>query len=80
VDIATGYVLRNTTIRLRNGRIQEVLSGGGAGPAAGYESVSALGKFAMPALWDMHTHGLKISPQLHHTLFIRNFYPGYKLS
>ncbi len=39
--------------------------------ASGPEVIDATGKYLIPGLWDMHTHSLKISPQLHHPLFIR---------
>jgi Amidohydrolase family len=38
----------------------------------GFVEISAAGKYIIPGLWDMHSHSLKISPQIHHPLLIRN--------
>lgn len=75
VDTVVGGVATNQTVVINNGKIVSIL------PAAeqtvtladGDQPVviEAEGKYLIPGLWDMHTHSLKISPQLHHPLFIR---------
>ncbi|TXH95762.1 MAG: hypothetical protein E6Q75_09385 [Rheinheimera sp.] len=38
-------------------------------PAA-YHYVSGQGRYVVPGLWDNHSHSLKLSPQLHHPLYL----------
>ncbi len=73
VDTGTGGVATDQTVVIENGRIVSILPAG-ADPImsdSDPEIIDATGKYLIPGLWDMHTHGLKISPQLHHPLFIR---------
>lgn len=71
VDVRTGQVRNGVTVSVRDGFIEAISSGDNPIPE-GYRTVQAEGKYLMPGLWDMHTHGLKISPVLHHPLFIRH--------
>lgn len=54
VDVRTGRVLPNTTIVLRNSRIESI----GAPPSAGrtWRAIDVKGKYVLPGLIDAHTH------------------------
>lgn len=69
LDIKKGSVSKPLNILLENTLI-ELIS---AKPIekSGAKFVDGSGLFAMPALWDMHTHALKFSPDLSMPLYIR---------
>ncbi|MFN3236166.1 MAG: amidohydrolase family protein [Pseudomonadales bacterium] len=75
VDTIAGGVATDQTVVIENGKIVSILpaaekienTADGSNPVV----IDAAGKYLIPGLWDMHTHSLKISPQLHHPLFIR---------
>jgi hypothetical protein len=71
VDTVTGDILPNQHVIIANGRIIDIKLATEAAPATHLVDIPAAGKYLIPGLWDMHTHGLKLSPQLHHPLFIR---------
>jgi len=71
VDVQNGEVLRNMTVLVSDGRIVEIMPSEQYLSPAGFMDVDGSGKFLIPGLWDMHTHGIKRSPQIHHPLFIR---------
>lgn len=64
-------VLEDMTVLVKEGRIINILPLGQDFARDQYRSLSLEGKYLLPGLWDMHTHALKLSPQLHHPLFIR---------
>lgn len=72
VDLETGAVPSSQSILIMDGRIVY------AGPAASApvppsaRRISGAGKFAIPGLWDMHVHTVRLSPQLHFPLMIAN--------
>jgi hypothetical protein len=78
VDVAGGAVLPGRDIVVRGGRIGAI----SAGPAGRGQDdllvVDGTGKFAIPGLWDMHVHSLKISPQYTHPLSIANGVTGVR--
>jgi hypothetical protein len=71
VDTISGGVSAGMTVVVEEGRISAVLSDGQYQPHPDFTGIPATGKYLMPGLWDMHTHSLKLSPQLHHPLFVR---------
>ncbi|MFK8048314.1 MAG: amidohydrolase family protein [Halioglobus sp.] len=71
VDTIAGNISLRKTVLIEQGRIIEVLAAGEYQPRANFREIPARDKYLMPGLWDMHTHSLKLSPQLHHPLFIR---------
>lgn len=54
IDVATGQILPNRTVTIRNQTIASITPSGGA--PAGAEVVDARGGFLIPGLWDMHSH------------------------
>lgn len=67
VDLESGEVRANTDILVRDGRIEAT----GAGLSApGALELDARGLYAIPGLFDMHVHNLRLSPVLTHPLFI----------
>lgn len=71
VDTVTGNILRDRHVMIEDGRIIDIRQASGTAPATHFVDIPAAGKYLIPGLWDMHTHSLKLSPQLHHPLFIR---------
>ncbi|TAE30207.1 MAG: hypothetical protein EAZ91_10795 [Cytophagales bacterium] len=71
IDVIKGVARPNRTLVIDNGRITRIDSGA-TGPWPGYTVIDGAGKYAMPALWDMHLHTLSLSPQLHFPLLIAN--------
>lgn len=54
VDVATGDLLENQTIEIREGKITNKYAGEANFRAA--DTVDATGKYVIPGLWDMHVH------------------------
>ena len=70
IDTLNGAVSPPSTVLISGGRIVDVLDRDNT-EHTGFTEIPAEGKFLIPGLWDMHTHGLKLSPYIHHPLFIR---------
>lgn len=70
ISIQDGHIQNDRTVWVEDGKILDISPSDKAGQRDGFTEISAKGNYVIPALWDMHTHGLKISPQLHHPLFI----------
>lgn len=71
VDTIGGGVSAGMTVVVERGLISAVVPDARYQPNPGLIEISATDKYIIPGLWDMHTHSLKLSPQLHHPLFIR---------
>ena len=71
VNTISGGISRDMTVLIKKGRIVEILPSNQYQPRSNFIDISAEGKYLIPGLWDMHTHSLKLSPQLHHPLFLR---------
>lgn len=70
IDTETGAIEQHRTIFIKEGIISKITSSDNVASLNGYQEISGKGKFVIPGLWDMHTHSLKISPQVHHPLYI----------
>ena len=71
IDVINGEVIPNATLLIKRGRIDR-LANSQIDIPSDFKPISGKGQYVIPGLWDMHTHGLKLSPQLHHPLFIRH--------
>ena len=71
VDTIAGEPLTDMTVLIERGRISEIIPSSHYQPRPDFIDIPARGKYLLPGLWDMHTHSLKLSPQLHHPLFLR---------
>lgn len=69
VDTQTGDIQRNRAIWISHGRIEQITAAGVEVPAD-YHYLSGRGLYVVPGLWDNHSHSLKLSPQLHHPLYV----------
>ena len=67
VDVASGKIATGTRILIENGRIGDI---GDELEYPGADTLDARGRYAIPGLFDMHVHSLKLSPVLHHPLYI----------
>ena len=56
IDIKTGKIIDNQIVAVKNGEILEVTSASKLAKYKAKQTISAKGKFVMPALWDMHMH------------------------
>lgn len=72
VDVVSGELIQNATVVIEQARITSITTMPPATQKPTTTAIDGTGKFLVPGLWDMHSHGLKLSPQLHHPLFIRN--------
>ena len=70
VDVEQGTIVYNQDVMLSNGLITSITSHTANNIPPNSTSIDATGRFLMPGLWDMHTHSWKLSPQLHHPLFV----------
>lgn len=70
VDVRSGTVLPERTVVIEGGRIRSVGPAGSVPVPAGSRVVDGRGRFLLPALWDMHTHVLAVSPLLDLPLYI----------
>ena len=67
VDVVTGQVNENQNILVENGAIVAV------GPdvsATGAYVINGPGRYAVPGLFDMHAHSMKMAPLLAHPMFV----------
>ncbi len=71
VDVVTGDIASDMTVLIEDGQIAAIVPSNQYQVRGTHTDIPAAGKYLIPGLWDMHTHGLKLSPQLHHPLFIR---------
>ncbi|MBN4053859.1 amidohydrolase family protein [Haliea sp. AH-315-K21] len=71
VDVVNGRIIEDATVKIEHGRIASIQTGSALVIPPDYVVIEAEGHYLAPGLWDMHTHGIKLSPQLHHPLFIR---------
>ena len=67
VDVVAGGVRAESEILVEEGRIA-ALGDNLAAPDA--RILDAAGKFAIPGLFDMHVHSLRLSPELTHPLYV----------
>jgi imidazolonepropionase-like amidohydrolase len=72
VDTVGGDILTGMTVLIEQGRISQIIPSSQYQPHPDFVDIPARGKYLLPGLWDMHTHSLKLSPQLHHPLFLRH--------
>ncbi len=70
VDVVSGNLIEHQHIRIADGRIRQI-SDREIPQQPDDQIINGQGRYLIPGLWDMHTHGLKLSPQLHHPLFLR---------
>jgi adenine deaminase len=78
IGVSDGEIENNMTILIDGGLIIDVLPGEEYRAGEEFTEIPAEGKYAIPALWDMHTHSLKVSPQIHHPLFISKGITGVR--
>lgn len=56
IDVKTGKIFNNQIVAVNDGNIEEVISVKESSKYKATQTISAKGKFVMPALWDMHVH------------------------
>ncbi|MFK8041750.1 amidohydrolase family protein [Congregibacter sp.] len=66
VDVDQGEVIEGSSILIREGQIVTL----GAKPTGSEFVVDGSGRYAIPGMFDMHTHSLKLSPVLFHPLYV----------
>lgn len=71
VDVEAGVIIRNQDVFVERGIVSRIARSGQF-EQDGFIAIDGTDKYLMPGLWDMHTHSIKLSPQLHHPLFIAN--------
>src|SRR6056297_787356 len=67
VDVESGRVITGQSILIENGQIAEIGSHISADDA---QVVDGHGRYAIPGLFDMHAHSIKLAPSLTHPLFV----------
>lgn len=70
VDIRGGRLVPAQSVIIFGGKIAAVGPAGSTAVPPGARIIDGRGRFIMPALWDMHTHVLAISPLLDMPLYI----------
>jgi imidazolonepropionase-like amidohydrolase len=67
VDVESGSVVTGQSILIENGQISGI---GARITANGAQVVDGRGRYAIPGLFDMHVHSIKLAPVLTHPLFV----------
>jgi hypothetical protein len=78
IDVKSGNILINRDIIIDNNRIVAIDTTGKLAIQIGALQIDGTNKFAMPGLWDMHTHSTQHSEWLHHPLYIANGVTGIR--
>ncbi|WP_179952275.1 amidohydrolase family protein [Marinicella rhabdoformis] len=71
VDVIHERINKNQNVVITGGIIEHIDATVKPEDFSSHRLIDGSEKYLMPGLWDMHTHSLKISPYLHHPLFIR---------
>lgn len=72
VDVETGELVENSTVIFSSEGILSIETGQPEVVPSNATVIDGQNLYLMPGMWDMHTHSLKLSPQLHHPLFLRH--------
>lgn len=72
VDVEAGEIVENAAVTFSSEGILSIQTGQSEVVPSNATVVDGQNLYLMPGLWDMHTHSLKLSPQLHHPLFLRH--------
>ncbi|MCX7554860.1 amidohydrolase family protein [Marinicella sp. S1101] len=71
VDVVNERITRQQHVVITDGRIEAISASIQPTDYGHHQLIDGSGNYLMPGLWDMHTHSLKISPYIHHPMFIR---------
>ena len=71
VDVRNERIRRQQNVVITDGRIASISPAISHQKYSNHRLIDGSDRYLMPGLWDMHTHGLKLSPFIHHPLFIR---------
>lgn len=71
VDVELGEIIESATVMFNDEGILAIQEQPLTSQPPGSTRIDGRNLYLIPGLWDMHTHSLKLSPQLHHPLFIR---------
>lgn len=78
VDVERGQLMAEQTVLLRDGQVERVGHWAEVVIPDDMQRLDARGQFLIPGLWDMHTHSTKLSPQLHHALYVSHGVTGVR--
>lgn len=77
IDVNTGNILHNQDILIESNKIKSIGQISSPNPKVDF-IIEGRGKYAIPGLWDMHTHSNQLSAWLHHPLYIANGVTGIR--
>lgn len=77
IDVNTGYISYNQNILIKNNKIKSINQLPNTKSKVDL-TIDGSGKYAIPGLWDMHTHSNQLSAWLHHPLYIANGVTGIR--
>ena len=69
VDVESGIVRNNYSILVED---DEIIAVGAELTAEDAHVLDAAGRYAIPGMFDMHVHSIKMAPSLTHPLFVAN--------
>jgi len=78
IDVTTGKLLKNRDIIIKDNSIVTIDTTGKVMPEPNALQIDGTNKFAIPGLWDMHTHSTQHSEWLHHPLYVANGVTGIR--
>jgi hypothetical protein len=78
IDVKSGDILENRDILIENNKISAIDTTGFIKVSSSALVINGFDKYAMPGLWDMHTHSNQHSEWLHHPLYIANGVTGIR--
>lgn len=71
LDVENESIRENQNVLIVDGVIHKISPSLNPNDFPESKQIDGSNKYLMPGLWDMHTHSLKMSPYIHHPLFIR---------
>jgi hypothetical protein len=78
LEVERGEMTGPRDVLVREGLIVRITPAGQLAPASDMLEIDGTGKYAIPGLWDMHTHSTKLSAQYLHPLFLANGVTGVR--
>lgn len=78
IDVVQGRLVTDRDIVLRDGIITAIEPAGEHDTPDGMIAIDAQGKYALPGLWDMHSHSTTLAEQYLHPLFLANGVTGLR--
>jgi hypothetical protein len=78
IDVEQGGIVEHQDIQVRQGMVTAITATSSSKSPTGLLEIDAGGKYALPGLWDMHSHSSSLAEQYLHPLFLANGVTGLR--